>query len=274
MYPGGHCALFTAGMGAAAAGVSTISVARVATGFMSLHSARVISLRPLCAFREPGLAPQSTRSRLRLRRRASNLEGTFQGLHKQMPPGPAVVFGPGALLALLLPACERSPVSRGKELGVPLAFGQRTVSGCRSLRSSAKHLVSMEQKSCWNVFYRTNFMGSGASARRRADCSTGTRSACSNGRRGRTGASACRPFRLFNTRDGSLRFILRNRRNRRRPKKFLSSAQHHYQAMFNTQSGNTFVYNTLLESSLPLRLAKLATEVEQQNVAEGGYAST
>jgi hypothetical protein len=35
MYPGGHCALFNAGIGAAAAGISAISsVARVATGFI------------------------------------------------------------------------------------------------------------------------------------------------------------------------------------------------------------------------------------------------
>ncbi len=39
MCPGGHCALLTAGMGAAAAGISDISsVAKVATGFsMPLH---------------------------------------------------------------------------------------------------------------------------------------------------------------------------------------------------------------------------------------------
>ena len=260
-------------MGAAAAGVSTISVARVATGFMSLHSARVINLGHYAASREPGLAPQSTRSRLRLRRRASNLEGTFQGLHKQMPPAQPLFLDRGRS-SLLLPACEGSPVG-GKELGVPLALVNalfRAVVPAFVPQDATLGLDGTEK--LLERFLPYQLHGERPHARRRADCSTGTRSACC------MVAEVERWLRPVDDFDYLIRRWLtpvhfEEPTQSTPPKKVFVQRTAPLSSYVQHAIGQHLRLQYALESSLPLRLAKLATEVEQRNsMAEGSYAST
>ena len=273
MYPGGHCALFTAGMGAAAAGVSTISVARVATGFMSLHSARVINL---------GHYAHSVSRVLHLNRpeAAFGLGGarrTSKELFRVCTnkcPRPSRCFWTGGAPHFYF-QLARGALSGAKSWAYPSRWS--THCSVRSfLRSShrTRHLVSMEQKSCWNVFYRTNFMGSGPMPEDAQIVQPEL------GLLARMVAEVERWLRPVDDFDYLIRRWLtpvhfEEPTQSTPPKKVFVQRTAPLSSYVQHAIGQHLRLQYALESSLPLRLAKLATEVEQRNsMAEGSYAST